>query len=396
MLKLSNFFSISLENFVNKIFDQTQYGSLLVYFPSGQLKIYKGNKEGVNADIKFNNFLVVSKFLKKGPVGFAESYMDEDFTTTNLKNLLIFTEINKSCYLDFQKGNWFYRFVSKAGHYLNQNTISKSKKNISYHYDLGNRFYELWLDESMTYSSGFFELNSDNLLNAQINKYKKIIEPMNLNENSKILEIGCGWGGFSSYVAKKFGSKIDAITISKEQFEYTLKKIYKEGLNEKVKVYLQDYRDINNKYDKIVSIEMFEAVGIKYWPVYFRKIKNSLKDNGIAALQIITINEKKRKYYQNNPDFIQQYIFPGGVLPSKKQLYQLTENLGFKLFEINSFGKSYANTLNLWNEQFQNEWNQIAEQGYSKRFKRMWEYYLSYCEAGFLTKATDVSHFLLK
>ena len=171
MLKLSNFFAISLENFVNKIFNQTQYGSLLVHFPSGQLKIYKGNKEGVSADIKFNNFLVVSKFLKKGTVGFAESYMDEDFTTTNLKNLLIFTEINKSGYLDFQKGNWFYRFVSKAGHYLNQNTISKSKKNISYHYDLGNNFYELWLDETMTYSSGLFNAEKDNLLEAQMNKY---------------------------------------------------------------------------------------------------------------------------------------------------------------------------------------------------------------------------------
>ena len=219
---------------------------------------------------------------------------------------------------------------------------------------------------------------------------------LKIKDGNKILEIGCGWGGFATYVAKNFGSKIDAITISKEQFNYVAKKINKEGLNEKVNVQLKDYRDINKKYDYITSIEMFEAVGMKYWPLYFNIIKNSLKNNGFAALQIITINENKRELYQKNPDFIQQYIFPGGILPSKKQLYASTSSTGLKLHELYSFGNSYANTLNLWNKRFQESWLQIAQQGFSKRFKRMWEYYFSYCETGFTTKSTDVSQFLLE
>ena len=362
----------------------------------GKIVHFKGRNQGVDADIKLNNFLLIEKLLRKGVVGFAESYMDGDFSTYNLKNLLIFAKQNESFYLDRKQGRWFYKLLGQINNYLNQNTKSKSQKNISYHYDLGNKFYELWLDASMNYSSGYFALSSDDLSKAQLNKYQKIIEPMQLNDRTTLLEIGCGWGGFSSYVAKNFRAKIKAITNSKEQFEYTSRMISNEGLNEKVTVELKDYRDINGKYDYISSIEMFEAVGQKYWPVYFEKIKNCLNNNGLATFQIITISEDKRELYQKNPDFIQQYIFPGGVLPSKKQIFQTATSLGLKLNEFNSFGNSYANTLSIWNEQFQNAWHLIAEQGYSRRFKRMWEYYLSYCEAGFITKATDVSHFLLK
>ena len=396
MQKINKFFSHSIEKVAEKIFQKTLYGNLTVSFPSGKINNYKGSEKGIQADLRLKNFSMIVKLIKKGAIGFAESYMDGDFSTNNLKNLLIFCEINKTAYIDRKQEKVLYKLLSKISHYLNENTKSNSKKNISQHYDLGNNFYEMWLDDSMTYSSGLFELPYDNLSKAQINKYKKIIEPMQLNDTTTLLEIGCGWGGFSSYVAKNFGTKIDAITNSKEQYRYTANKICKEGLNEKVNVQFMDYRDISNKYDNISSIEMFEAVGIKYWPVYFKKVKECLKNNGIATLQIITIDENKREFYQRNPDFIQQYIFPGGVLPSKKQLHQITSNVGLKLDELNSFGKSYANTLNLWNNQFQNAWYLIAEQGFSSRFKRMWEYYLSYCEAAFLTKATDVSHFLLK
>ena len=385
-----------IEKIANNIFSKIEYGNINVVFPSGKKIKFKGKYSGINAYISLKNFSMIIKLLRKGAIGFAESYMDNDFTTDNLKDLLIFAEQNKPSFLKYSKGKLLYKIIYKIAHYLNENTKVKSQKNISHHYDLGNDFYELWLDDSMTYSSGLFLLPSDDLKTSQLNKYKKIVEPMKLNNKSSLLEIGCGWGGFSTYVAKNYGLNVNAITNSKKQFEYTSKKIQKEGLNEKITLEFKDYRDINKKFDNIASIEMFEAVGIKYWSVYFKKIKECLKENGSAAFQIITINENKRKYYQKNPDFIQKYIFPGGVLPSKNQLYLITNSLGLKLDEINSFGKSYANTLNLWNEKFQNCWEQISEQGYNQRFKRMWEYYLSYCEAGFTTKATDVSHFLIK
>jgi len=396
MKNLNNFFHSSAEKAANQFFKRIRYGNLKVFFPSGKNTYFKGSNLGIEADIKLNNFLMVGKILQKGEVGFAESYMNGDFSTSNLKNLLIFAQQNESSYLDKKKGKLFYKLLNKINNYFNKNTKAKSQKNISYHYDLGNKFYELWLDESMNYSSGYFESPSEDLSQAQLNKYNKIIEPMQLNDRTTLLEIGCGWGGFSSYVAKNFRTKINAITNSKEQFEYTSRMINNEGLNENVTVEFKDYRDINGKYDYISSIEMFEAVGQKYWPVYFKKIKNCLNNNGLATFQIITINEDKRELYQKNLDFIQQYIFPGGLLPSKKQIFQTAASLGLKLNEFNSFGKSYANTLSIWNKQFQNTWHLIAEQGYSIRFKRMWEYYFSYCEVGFITKATDVSHFLLK
>lgn len=396
MQYVNNFFNHSAEKAADRFFKKIKYGNLKVTFPSGKFLHFKGSNQGIEAGIKLNNFLFMGKLLRKGVVGFAESYMNGDFSTTNLKNLLIFAKQNEPSYLYKKQGKLLYRLLSKINNYFNQNTKYKSQKNISYHYDLGNKFYELWLDASMNYSSGYFALPCDDLAKAQLNKYQKIIEPMQLNDRTTLLEIGCGWGGFSSYVAKNFGTKIHAITNSKEQFEYTSRMISNEGLNEKVTVEFKDYRDINGKYDNISSIEMFEAVGEKYWPVFFEKIKNCLNDNGMATLQIITINEDKRELYQKNPDFIQQYIFPGGFLPSKKQIFQITASLGLKLNEFNSFGNSYANTLSIWNQQFQDAWHLIAQQGYSIRFKRMWEYYFSYCEVGFITKATDVSHFLLK
>jgi len=210
------------------------------------------------------------------------------------------------------------------------------------------------------------------------------------------LEIGCGWGGFSTFLAKNLDIKVKAITISKEQFEYTKEKIFQEGLNEKISIEMRDYRDIDEKFTNIASIEMFEAVGKKYWPIFFNKIKDSLYDNGQAVMQIITIDDEKANNYQSNPDFIQQYIFPGGVLPSKKQLLNITSSFELKLDEFKSFGSSYAKTLKIWNDKFQESWSNISDQGFSLRFKRMWEYYFAYCEIGFLRKSTDVSQFIIK
>ena len=302
---------------------------------------------------------------------------------------------NEKYFLHNLKSNIFFNIYSKFKHFLNDNTKKQSKKNIEYHYDLGNSFYDKWLDQSMTYSSAYFEKDNQNLFDAQISKYKQIAKSLNLNENSIVLEIGCGWGGFSSYIAKNFKSKIDAITISKEQFDYASNRIQQEGLGEKVSIKYRDYRDIENKYSNIASIEMFEAVGKKYWEKYFSILKNSLVNSGQAALQIITIDDQRAIQYQRQPDFIQQYIFPGGMLPTKKELEEINYKVGLDFKEIKSFGLSYAKTLNLWNKQFQNSWDDLAQLGFNERFKRMWEFYLSYCETGFISQSTDVSHFLI-
>ncbi len=393
---LKNNFDKTLEKLVKNFLSKIHFGTLEVEFPSGEIKLFSGSKNGLEASIQIHNYNFLSYIFKKGSVGYAEAYIKGFYSTTNLTNLLMLSHMNEKYFLDNINSNIFYLTISKIKHFLKDNSKLQSKKNIKYHYDLGNKFYEKWLDQSMTYSSAIFDQQNTNLLDAQINKFKKIAESLSLNENSKTLEIGCGWGGFSSYIAKNYKCKVDAITISKEQYDYTASKIQKEGLGEKVFVHFKDYRDITNKYSNIVSIEMFEAVGKKYWNSYFDIIQKSLSENGKAALQIITINENRAKDYQNRPDFIQQYIFPGGMLPTKKQLETSAIDVGLKCLEIISFGKSYAKTLNVWNSQFQDSWNDVSKFGFDNKFKRMWEYYFSYCETGFLSSSTDVSHFLIK
>ena len=397
MILFDKYLNQSMQNISDNFLIKLKKGRLNVIYPNKDQKLFVGKKNGYKADIKLNNYKLFSKILRKGATGFAESYMDGDFSTSNLSNLLLFGFDNESDFLENKTNNSFIDYYIKFRHFLNQNTKIKSKRNIKYHYDLGNEFYQQWLDKTMTYSSAIFSENNNNLYDAQIHKYEQIVKPMQLNENSNLLEIGCGWGGFSTYVAKKYKSKVKAITISKSQFDFASKHILKEGLNEKVSIEMQDYRDINKTYSNIASIEMFEAVGKEYWSIFLDTIKKSLISNGLASLQIITIRDDKAFKYQNNPDFIQQYIFPGGVLPSKKQLQDLSKNIGLSFTELQSFKNSYAQTLQIWNEKFQIAWPDIASQnGFSLRFKKMWEYYLTYCEVGFLTGSTDVSHFILK
>jgi len=388
-----------LNQSVNKVADnfliKLKKGTISVTYPNNKKKIFLGKNKGFEADIKFNNYKLFSKLISKGANGLAESYMDGDFETKNLSNLLLFGYDNESYYLQ-DNHNKIINYMAKFKHYLNENTKSKSKKNIKYHYDLGNNFYKHWLDDSMTYSSAIFPEKNEDLYTGQIAKYDQIVKPFNLNENSYLLEIGCGWGGFSAYVAKNYKSNVRGITISKEQFEFASNQIFKEGLNEKVSIEMVDYREINGKYSNIASIEMFEAVGKKYWKTFLKTVNNSLLPDGIASLQIITIDEKKVEQYQKNPDFIQQYIFPGGILPSKKQLKNISDEIGLSFIELKNYKKSYAKTLQIWNNKFQIAWPDIASQGFSLRFKKMWEYYFSYCEVGFLTGSTDVSQFVIK
>ena len=395
MKSINQYLDHSMKKISDNFLTKLNKGKLSVIYPDGFQKFFVADSIGYEVDIKLNNYKLFSKVLRKGAVGFAESYMDGDFETRNLSKLLLFGYDNENYFLDNKK-NLIISYYIRFKHYLNENTKSKSKKNIEYHYDLGNNFYKHWLDQSMTYSSAIFPEKNQNLYDAQIHKFDQIVKPMNLNENSDLLEIGCGWGGFSSHVAKKYKAKIKAITISKAQFEFASQRILEEGLNEKVTIEMRDYRDINDSYSNIASIEMFEAVGKKYWSTYLDALKKSLAPEGLASLQIITIKDDKAEKYQNNPDFIQQYIFPGGVLPSKKQLKKITDDIGLSFVELQNFKNSYARTLNIWNKTFQNAWPDIASQGFSLRFKKMWEYYLSYCETGFLNGATDVSQFIIK
>lgn len=393
---IDNYFSDSVKRIADNLLSKTKLGNLIVTYPNGEKREFLGEQSGYSVDIKFNNYKLFTKLFRKGATGLAESYMDGDFETNNLSKLLLFCYENESYFLKDKNKYLILDCYIRFKHYLNENTKSKSKKNISYHYDLGNDFYKHWLDKSMTYSSAIFSSSSTDLFDAQINKYEQIAKPLNLNENSTLLEIGCGWGGFSTFVAKNYKSKVTAITISKEQYDFASKKIFQEGLNEKVNIKIKDYREINESYSHIASIEMFEAVGKKYWETFLNTVKNSLSPDGLASLQIITINDDKVKEYQNNPDFIQQYIFPGGVLPSKMQLKKITNQIGLTLTELQNFKNSYAKTLQIWNNKFQIAWPNIAEQGFSLRFKKMWEYYFSYCEAGFISGATDVSQFIIK
>ena len=253
----------------------------------------------------------------------------------------------------------------------------------------------MWLDPSLTYSSAIFEKNDSNLESAQINKYKKLLSLINPNSGDKILEIGCGWGGFAEFVGKNYDVKMDCITISQKQFDYASKRIFENGLNEKVQIKLKDYRDIEDKYNSIASIEMIEAVGKNYLSRYFNTIKSNLSKNGKAAIQAITISDDLFDRYKTKQDFIQKYIFPGGFLPSKKSLHKYTDDNGLKFNEYNSYAKHYSDTLIIWRKEFNKRWDLIKNQGFDLNFKKMWEFYLSYCEAGFKSKNIDLIQFSL-
>ena len=281
-------------------------------------------------------------------------------------------------------------------HFFRENTKSRAKKNIQYHYDLGNDFYKLWLDKTMTYSSAIFKNEKESLAEAQENKYQLLIDSLDIKPHHKVLEIGCGWGGFAEYAAKKVGCTIKGITISPSQLKFATKRIKELNLDNKVSLELCDYRDLKGKYDRVVSIEMIEAVGEKYWRNYFKKIKDVLKKDGLAGIQVILINNKSYQKYSKSVDFIQKYVFPGGMLPSQEKLNENYVNAG--LIEINShsFGKSYAKTLTIWHKEFLNSLSSIKKLGFDIKLERIFKYYFSYCKAGFNSERIDVAQKIIK
>jgi len=360
-------------------------------------KIYKfGNEsEQLRAKIKINKPGLTLQIIKSGSVGLAEAYMRNEFETDNLTNLIEITAKNIKIVYKFS-GIFDLSMINKLKSFFIKNNKSRSKKNISKHYDLGNDFFSLWLDPSLTYSSAIFEKQKDDLFSAQLNKYKKLTELIKPNVGNKILEIGCGWGGFAEYVGKNYDVKLDCITISKEQFEFSKKRIFENGLNEKVNIFLKDYRDVKDKYDSIASIEMIEAVGQNYLVNYFKSIKKNLSENGRAAIQAITIDDSLFDRYKTKEDFIQKYIFPGGFLPSKKKLYDLSSSNGLEIKKYESYGSHYSSTLKIWRDEFLKKWEEISKHGFDNKFKRMWHFYLSYCEAGFKSKNIDLIQFSMQ
>ena len=387
---------------LNKLSDKIVFNSLK-FIKHGNLKItnhdgiehiFGNSSERLNADLKINKPGLTFKIIKNGSVGLAEAYMDNYFETNNLTNLIELAAKNIKIVHKFSGSFDLSIFYKIKGLFI-KNNKSRSKENIRKHYDLGNEFFSLWLDKTLTYSSAIFD-DSNDLEKAQLNKYKKLSSLVKPKSGDKMLEIGCGWGGFAEYIGKNYDVKLDCITISKKQYEYSKERIHKEGLNEKINIQMLDFRDVKNNYNSIASIEMIEAVGQSYLKNYFNTIKENLVDGGTAAIQSITIDDSIYDRYKSKTDFIQKYIFPGGFLPSKNELVNLANQSGLKFENCNSYGDHYSNTLNIWREEFLEKWEQISSQGFDNTFKRMWNFYLSYCEAGFKSKNIDLIQFALQ
>ena len=386
-----NFWEILLLKGIKKF----SYGSIQIEFSDGYIENIMAKKPGPKAMLKINKPNAAKEIIQGGSVAFAESYINKDISTDNLTNLIHYCALNNDQAESTFNISILKKIIHKVFHYKNKNTKNQAKKNISFHYDLGNKFYEYWLDKTMTYSSAIFNNKSIELEVAQNNKYKKLAELSAIKNGDQILEIGCGWGGFAEFIGNNYDCNLTAVTISREQYEYTKKRIFDANLSHKIEVLLCDYRNITGKFDKIVSIEMFEAVGKQYWNTFFKKIENILKPKGSISLQLITIDDNIYDVYKTNPDFIQKYIFPGGMLPSDKILKELINKTSLKINSIDSFSKDYAKTLNIWNKEFNKKWDKIEKLGFDENFKLLWNYYLSYCEGGFLSKNIDLKQIKL-
>ncbi len=372
-----------LTNQFFKSLDHLQSGELHVSTPDGKTRVFEGKEKGHRAQIKLHDWRVVSNLMRKGDIGFAEDYRAGLWESDDLITLTSLGLINRQAMDQMISGNQLYRTISKLSYLLRLNTVKGSKKNIHAHYDLGNDFYELWLDPSMTYSSALFD-TSDNLRDAQNRKYDRMIDCLD-GESGRLLEVGCGWGGFAERALSRGDYDVKGITLSKEQHDYAQNRLKKNA-----NIALEDYRHQTGKFDHIVSIEMFEAVGEKFWKTYFSKLKSLLNDKGRAVVQTITINDNDFENYRQSGDFIRSYIFPGGMLPSPSRFNEEAQKAGLKTGEHFNFGLDYARTLEIWLENFDRKINAIKSLGYDDGFIRLWRFYLAACAAGFRTGRTSV------
>ncbi|MEL6617791.1 MAG: cyclopropane-fatty-acyl-phospholipid synthase family protein [Pseudomonadota bacterium] len=371
-------------------------GRIDFVLPDGRHFRAEGPNPGPVAEVHVHNADLFARLIREGDLGFCDAYLDEWWSTPDLQAFMDWAHADNEDIYDGFPGMGLVRNFEKFRFWLQRNHREQARKNISYHYDLGNDFYGLWLDDTMTYSSALFETGQESHEAAQIAKYASMVDQMGAQPGDHILEIGCGWGGFAEYAARERGLKVTGLTISEEQFKYARQRIEKAGLSDQVEFKLQDYRDERGTYDGIASIEMFEAVGEKYWPVYFDTVRQRLKPGKNATLQIITVQDRRWKVYKRGVDFIQKYIFPGGMLPSPTVLRGQVHKAGLAVEKSIEFGQSYSITLRRWHDTFNEKWDQIAEMGFDDRFRRMWNFYLTSCAATFESANCDVTQITIK
>ena len=377
------------------LLSKLQHGALTLHLPDGAVRHFGAAAEGQAIVLELKNWKLFTAALRSGDIGFAESYIAGDWSSTNLAGLIELMARNREAIESLVYGSWWGSLAYRIRHLLNRNSKSGSRKNIHAHYDIGNAFYRLWLDPSMTYSSALYsELAGGSLELAQAAKYRRILDQLELAPGARVLEIGCGWGGFAEMAARA-GSTVTGLTLSTEQLAYANARIERAGLADLVDLQLCDYRDSAGQYDAVASIEMFEAVGESYWPSYFKCIAEHLKPGGRACVQTITIADELFERYRSGTDFIQQFIFPGGMLPSPAIFEQQAAAHGLQVVDKFAFGLDYARTLASWRAAFHATLDQVRAQGFDERFIRTWEFYLCYCEAAFRAKNTDVMHFTL-
>jgi cyclopropane-fatty-acyl-phospholipid synthase len=377
--------------FATRLIGRPKIGAVTITFPNGAVRTYGTPGTGEHPRLLVRNFSMIPETLRRGTVGFAHAYMRGDVEVDDLTALFRYFLQNRAVFQP-REGSLFGRAAADVAYHLSRsNTLEGSKENISEHYDLGNAFYAEWLDPTMTYSSAIFaDLKNQPLDEAQRDKYRRVAEMAGVKPGDSVLEIGCGWGGFAETVAKEIGATVYGITLSREQLAFAQQRIARQGLDNLATFHFEDYRHTQGQYDHIGSIEMIEAVGEEHWPSYFKTVADRLKAGGTAAIQAITINEADFPGYRDNPDFIQRYIFPGGMLLTKKAMEEQGKRVGLVLEQVDTFRHSYAETLRRWRERFLERWHTIKAMGFDEQFRRKWVYYLSYCEAGFDEGTIDV------
>jgi len=366
-------------------------GKIEVVLPDGRIFGAVGAQAGYEAVLHVHNADLFARIIREGDLGFCEAYMDGWWSTPDLMAFMDLIHDDAEEMYDGFPGQFLVRFYEQMRFWMQGNSKKQARKNISYHYDLGNAFYGLWLDDTMTYSSAKFDDGAQSLEAAQTAKYKSMVDQMGAQSGDHVLEIGCGWGGFAEYAAKDRGLKVTGLTISQEQHDYAVARMARLGLSDMVTIKMQDYRDETGQYDGIASIEMFEAVGEKYWPVYFETVRKLLKPGKNATLQIITVAHRRWEVYKRGVDFIQKYIFPGGMLPSPVVLREQVEKAGLTVSHSIEFGESYSQTLRKWHDVFNARWDQVAAMGFDDRFRRMWNFYLTSCAGTFHSGNCDVT-----
>ena len=365
-------------------------GSLTIHLPEGGSLVVERRGEGPDAVMSVNDFRFLRRVMAAGDIGFAEGYVAGEWDTPDLSALLETLCVNFDRLQRLAVGSPVVRLWNRVLNQFRRNTRRGSKRNIYAHYDLGNAFYSAWLDPSMSYSSACYAEPGQSLEAAQREKYAALARAIDLQPGHTVLEIGCGWGGFAEYAAREVGAKVTGLTISQAQHDYAKARLETAGLSDLTDIRLQDYREVGGQFDRVVSIEMFEAVGEAYWPGYFDQVHDRLKPGGKAGLQIITIADELFDHYRSRVDFIQKYVFPGGMLPSERRLQEETARAGLAWAGVRRFGADYADTLQAWCNRFETAWPTLRQQGFDEPFRRLWRFYLAYCEAGFRTARTNV------